>query len=69
MSAPLKDFRGKITPETWVVLEAMQRTDGRDHSEIVRDVLHKWALQQLSAATVMTKLAAVEGIEGMTREG
>lgn len=69
MTAPLRDLRAKVTTETYVVLEAMRRTDGRDHSEIVRDVLHKWALQQLNAASVMTKLAASEGVTGNVREG
>ena len=40
MSAELKDFRGKITSETDAVLEAINRADGRDKSEIAREVLH-----------------------------
>lgn len=34
MSIPLIDFRGKVTPETDAVLEAIQRSTGRDKSEI-----------------------------------
>ena len=64
MSAELKDFRGKVTVETDCVLEAINRTTGRDKSEIAREVLHKWALSQIDAATVLRRLLEVEGVPG-----
>ena len=33
MSQPLRDFRGKVTVETDVALEAEHRVTGRDKSE------------------------------------
>lgn len=75
MAAPLKDFRGKITVEADCVLEAINRVTGKDRSEIVRDVLHEWALDELDKHNVLAKLlraegltAASEGIAGNRRE-
>ena len=72
MSIPLIDFRGKITPETDAVLEAIQRSTGRDKSEIARDWLHRLACEQLYASSVMQRLAAAEGVSaacsGILRE-
>lgn len=62
MSAELKDFRGKITAETDCVLEAINRVTGRDKSEIVRDVLHKWASEKLTMHTVLGRLMQTEGL-------
>ena len=42
MSLPLIDLHAKVTPEADAVLEAVQRATGKDKSEVVRDVLHKW---------------------------
>lgn len=44
MSTPLIDFRGKITTETHVALEALHRATGMDRAEIAMDVLHRWGL-------------------------
>jgi len=38
MAADLKDFRGKITVETYCVLEAEHRVTGDDQSAIVRAI-------------------------------
>lgn len=65
MSTPLKDFRGKISTETDAVLEALNRTTGRDKSEIARDILHKWAVEQIHAASVMHQLLESEGLPGI----
>lgn len=62
MSLPLIDFRGKITTETHVALEALHWATGMERQEIARDVLHRWASEQLYAATVMQKLAADVGV-------
>ena len=65
MSADLKDYRGRITPETACVLEATSRATGRDMQEIARDVLHRWALEQMHAANVMHRLLRAEGLPGI----
>lgn len=69
MSQELRDFRGKVTPETDAVLEALNRATGRDKSEIAREVLHRWAAEQLEAAKVMVRLAAGEGRDRDRRGG
>ena len=64
MAAPLKDFRGKITAEADCVLEAMNRVTWKDRSEIVREILHDWALVKIDEHTVLGKLLLAEGLAG-----
>lgn len=64
MAAELKDFRGKITAETDCVLEAINRSSGRDRSEIVREILHKWAVEKIHEHSVLGRLMEREGIAG-----
>lgn len=65
MSAELKDFRARITPEADCALEAMSRATAKDRQEIARDVLHEWALLQIHAASVMHRLLLAEGLSGI----
>lgn len=65
MSLELKDFRGKITLEADAVLEALNRVNGKDKSEIVREILHAWACDRIKEATVLDKLLRAEGISGI----
>lgn len=65
MSAELKDFRGKITIETDAVLEAINRVEGRDKSEIARQVLHDWAMARIHESTVLDRLLKAEGLRGI----
>jgi hypothetical protein len=65
MSADLHDYRGRITPETHCALEAISRATGQDRQEIVRELLHKWALEQIHAASVMHRLLQAEGLSGI----
>lgn len=65
MGIELKDFRGRITPETACVLEAKARSTGRDQQEILRDVMHAWAEEEIHAASVMDQLLRAEGLRGI----
>lgn len=65
MSAELKDFRGKITIETHCVLEADNRVTGEDKSEIVRKILHEWAIKKLQCAKITDSLLRSEGMPGI----
>lgn len=62
--ADLRDLRAKITFEADCVLEARSRATGKDKSEIVREVLHSWALEEIENATVLRRLIASEGADG-----
>jgi predicted DNA-binding protein len=68
MSIPLVDFRGKITPEADAALEAMSRNSGRDKSEIVREILHGWAIEKINEARLLDKALTVAGFEGIVVE-
>ena len=68
MAGELKDFRGKITVEAHCVLEAENRVSGDDKSEIVRKILHEWALQRLQVAKITDSLLRSEGEPGIGRE-
>lgn len=65
MSAELKDFRGKLTSRSACALEAVSRATGRDQSEIVRELVDKWAEEQIHAASVMHRLLQAEGLAGI----
>ncbi len=64
MSLPLIDLRAKVTPEADAVLEAIQRSTGKDKSEVVRDVLHSWAMKEIHASNVLHSILQREGITG-----
>jgi len=64
MSVELKDYRGRITAETDCVLEARSRATGRDRQEIVREILHAWALEEIHASSVLDHLLRAEGLGG-----
>ena len=68
MSLPLIDLRAKISAEADAVLEAVQRATGKDKSEIVRDVLHKWAVAEIHGANVLQGILKREGI-GAPQQG
>ena len=64
MSLPLIDLRAKVTAEADAVLEAVHRSTGKDKSEVVRDVLHKWAMNEIHAASVLQSILQREGLSG-----
>jgi hypothetical protein len=59
-----KDFRGKITARTWCFVEAEHRATGKDHQEIVREILDAWSERKHNAHIEADKLLASEGIVG-----
>ncbi len=65
MSIELKDYRGRITAEADCVLEAESRSTGKDRQEIVREILHAWALSRIHGATVLHNLLRAEGLRGI----
>lgn len=68
MGIELKDFRGKLTVETDAVLEAMNRRTGKDKSEIVRDIMHSWAMEQIDVARLADDILRREGVPGIAGE-
>lgn len=58
----LRDLRAKVTVETDCALDAHARATGKDRSEIVREVLHGWALQQIDTSTLLLRRLTAEGL-------
>ena len=66
MSADLKDLRTKVTTRTDAVLEAINRATGRDKCELAREVLDKWAAEQIHAASLIDHMLKAEGEPGIS---
>lgn len=64
MAAELHDVRAKVTSETWCAITSEVRASGKDQSQIVREVLHWWALQKIQKASVLARLLKSKGIDG-----
>ena len=69
MSIELRDFRDRITPESWCWIEAEARVREIDAQQVVREVLHAWSLQQQARATVAARLLASEGLAASDEGG
>lgn len=64
MTNGLRDFRGKITAETDLWLDAEALATGRQRQDIAREVLHEAALRRTSEVTVMADYLRSKGIPG-----
>lgn len=69
MAEELRDLRARISVETDAVIDTIARAEGRDRSEIVREVLHLWALQKIAFADSLAKRLEAEGISGSAEGG
>ncbi len=68
MSLPLKEFRGKITAEADAVISTLAEREGQEKQEIVREILHRWALEKINEARLINVYLEREGLEGILRE-
>lgn len=64
MAEELRDVRAKVTVQTDAVLDAIARVRGVDRQEVVREILHKWSLEQIAIATLIDARLRAEGIDG-----
>jgi hypothetical protein len=63
MADELRDLRAKISVQTDAALDAHSRISGRDRSDIAREILHRWALEQVAIATLLDARLRAEGID------
>lgn len=64
MSNDLQDLRAKITLEAHCALAAYARAHDVDKAEIVREVLHKWAINQIRGASMLNSCLRAKGLTG-----
>lgn len=69
MADELRDLRAKITVQTDAVLDAMSRVRGVDRTEVVREVLHKWALEHVAISTLIDARLRAEGMDAADEGG
>lgn len=60
----LIDKRTKVTRETDCALRAEELASGREQAEIIREVMHEWAVRRIHGATVLADLLRREGLTG-----
>lgn len=58
------DLRTKVIQQTNAVLEAHARARDIDKAEVMREVLDKWADEQIHVATLIQRLTRSEGGSG-----
>lgn len=63
MADELRDLRAKITVQADAVLDSISRVRGVDRTEIVREVLHKWALEHIAIGTLIDARLRAEGMD------
>ena len=68
MGPELHDLRAKVTAETAVVLESRAKSRAIDQSELVREILHDWALDAIHEASLIAAGLDREGLPGICRE-
>lgn len=64
MAAELNDLRAKITVEAHCALAAYSRAHDIDKSEVVRDILHQWAVKQIQGANLLATCLRAKGVTG-----
>lgn len=62
MAVELFDLRAKVTPEAHCALAAHSRAHDIDKSELVRDILHEWALKQMHGASMLQSCLKAQGL-------
>lgn len=62
MCTELIDLRAKITREADIYLESLTTSSGKDRSEIVREILHVYALEKINECIMQHKILQAKGM-------
>lgn len=65
MTQDLRDsLRLRVDPDVDACLEAISRATGKSKQETAREVLKKWAYEQIHVSTLTLRLLPPKGTEG-----
>lgn len=67
MADELRDVHTKVNVETDALIDAIARVTNKERAEIARDVLHRWASEQLAIHSLTAKRLEAEGVPGRDR--
>ena len=68
MALDLKDLRVKLTVEGWAAVQAEAEVSGREMSEVVRELVHRFYLERSRAAILLNQVLEREGLTGIQGE-
>jgi hypothetical protein len=63
-----RDVRAKVGDRTKAALESETESSGLTESEVVRDILDRWAQSKIHAAIVLVRKLGPQGTVGNPRE-
>lgn len=69
MATDLRSVHVRITVETDAVVDAKAKALDKDRAEILRDVLHQWALKEIEVGRLIEQRLRAEGISGSSAGG
>lgn len=64
MAEDYRQAKVNLTVQTDAVLDTVAKVRGQDRGEIIREVMHKWALEYCDISTLLQRRLKAEGLEG-----
>ena len=68
MSLDLRDLRVKLPVEVWAAIRARAEINGKEMSEVAREVLQAWFVQQRDEIILLNQILEREGLTGLLKD-